>query len=496
MMLAAGLFVLCAAGATNGQTLKTDVVVIGAGGSGMMAALAAAENGARVTVFEAKSNPGGTSNFPMGIFAVESKMQKERGITLSRDEAFNMMMEYNHYMGNARLIRAFIDKSPDTIEWMQKQGVEFTEPSTTMPGAPRTWHLIKGRGGAMMKALVAKAKEKGIDIHLNAPVKRILKEQDRITGVIAEEGGKTLEVNARAVIIATGGYGGNRDWVKKYAGFQIGVDMFPRVDVGLMGDGLQMAWDVGAAQEGMGLVEIEYWLPGSGLDGTQLLILIRQPYLWVNLLGLRFGNEETMVLNSPFAGNALAKQKGRHCYLVFDEDTKNYMETKGFDRGASNVGGVAGDRLANLEAQIKSATEKGNKNLFIASSLEDLANKTGMKLEALKTTINEYNGFAAKKKDDQFAKNPLYLRPVRTAPFYALRIYPTMLGTLGGIKVNEKLEVMNKDFDVIPGLYAVGNNVGVMYGDTYSFAIPGTSLGFAVNSGRMAGENAAKYVRR
>jgi fumarate reductase flavoprotein subunit len=360
---------------------------------------------------------------------------------------------------------------------------------------PRTWHLIKGRGGAMVKALVVRAKEKGVEIRLDSPVRRVIKDGNKVTGVVVEQHGLPLEVAAKAVIIATGGYGGNKEWIKKYAGFEIGVDMFPRVDVGLMGDGLQMAWDVGAAREGMGLVEIEYWLPGTGLLGTQLLILARQPCLWVNLQGERFGNEETMVANAPYGGNALARQKMRHGYLIFDARTKQYMETTGFDRGASNVGGVAGDKLANLDKQIKDAVEKGNRNVFIAQSLEELASKTGIKLGALRETISQYNGFAAEKRDNQFAKSPEYLRTIKEPPFYALAIYPTMLGTLGGIRINEKMEVLTEDYEVIPGLYAVGNNASGMYGDTYSFAIPGTSLGFAVNSGRIAGENAAVYVR-
>lgn len=476
------------------QNLTTDVVVVGAGGSGLAAAVAAAEGGARVIVFEAKAIAGGTTNFPMGAFAVESNMQKERNITLTRDEAFELMMDYSHYRANARLVRAFVDKSASTIEWLQQQGVEFSEPSTTVPGAPKTWHLIKGRGGALVKALVTKAKEKGVDIRLNAPVKKIVKEGNRIAGVIAEEDGKPVSVKAKAVIVATGGYGGNKEWVKKYTGFEIGIDMFPRVDVGLMGDGLQMAWDVGAGAEGMGLVEIEYWLPGPGLQGTQLLILVRQPYLWVNQEGQRFGNEETMTINAPYAGNALARQKNKCGFLVFDGNTKKYMGTTGFDRGASNVGGVAGDKLADLDGQIRSATDKGNKNLFTANSIEELSAITGMKLEALKETINEYNGFAERKKDSLFAKNPKYLQPVKEPPYYAIRIFPTMLGSLGGIRINEKMEALSEDREVVPGLYAVGNTAGGMYGDTYSFSIAGTSLGFALNSGRIAGENAARYV--
>jgi len=163
--LMSGLFfgLLVSSQAHTAQTLKADVVVIGSGASGLVAALTAAEGGARVIVFEKMFYPGGTSNYPGGIFAVESEMQRRKDITVTRDEAFQMIMAYNHWRANARLVRAIVDKSASTIDWLQRLGVEFLEPVAIYPGGPQTWHLLKGRGAAMVKVLVARAQEKGIE---------------------------------------------------------------------------------------------------------------------------------------------------------------------------------------------------------------------------------------------------------------------------------------------------------------------------------------------
>ena len=137
--------------ASSGQNeiLRADVVVIGAGGSGLVAALTAAEGGARVIVFEKMDIPGGTLNheWPAGLFAVESKMQRRKYIRPTRDEAFKIIMDYSHWRANARLVRAFVDKSASTIEWLEQQGVEFTDnsPGTFFVGSHFTWHLMEGK---------------------------------------------------------------------------------------------------------------------------------------------------------------------------------------------------------------------------------------------------------------------------------------------------------------------------------------------------------------
>ena len=134
------------------------MVVIGSGATGMAAALTAAQGGARVIIFEKQRSLGGTSNFFEGTFAVESAMQRERYIPYSRDEAFKNIMAYSHWRANPRLVRAIVDESGDTIGWLQKNGVEFNDATINIPGAPLTYHTIKGQGAAVVKALSTKAK--------------------------------------------------------------------------------------------------------------------------------------------------------------------------------------------------------------------------------------------------------------------------------------------------------------------------------------------------
>lgn len=272
---------------------ETDVIVVGSGAAGLAAALTAAEDGARVIVFEKERSPGGTSNFFEGTFAVESEMQRERYITYSKDEAFKNIMEYSHWIANPRLVRVIVNESGATIGWLQQQGIEFVDATINMPDSPRTYHIIKGKGEAVIKALVTKAKEKGVDIRLAAPVKRLIKQGDSITGVIAEENGEDKQVKAKAVVIASGGYANNKEWIKKYNGFDLGINIVPVGNVDKMGDGIRMAWEVGAAEVGNNVLEL-YRVGPIGPEfamGCQLEIAAIQPGLWVNPRGERFCDE-------------------------------------------------------------------------------------------------------------------------------------------------------------------------------------------------------------
>jgi fumarate reductase flavoprotein subunit len=166
-------------------------------------------------VFEKQRSLGGTSNFFHGIFAVESDMQRERYITYSRDEAFKNIMEYSHWRANPRLVRAIVNDSAASIAWLQKHGVEFTDATINMPDRPRTYHMVKGLGAAVIKTLVTRAKELGVDIQTAVPVKRILKQGNNIRGVIVDKEGEEVQVTTKAAVIASGGYANNKDWVKK-----------------------------------------------------------------------------------------------------------------------------------------------------------------------------------------------------------------------------------------------------------------------------------------
>ena len=477
--------------------IETDVIVIAAGASGLAAAVAAAQCGAKVVSFEKGATTGGTGNMGMGPFGVESRLQKLKQVGLTRDEAFRIFMEYTHWRVDAQLVRAYLDKSATTIAWLESLGVEFVEPATYFPGGQLTWHLVKPATGhpgpmssaTMMKVLTDRAKELGVKIHLQTPVKKILKSGDPVIGVVAEDrSGEPVEASGKAVIVATGGFGDNLEMIKKYTGFEWGKDLFSFRIPGLVGEGIRMAWEVGAAPTEM-TMEMIYGMPGEW--DPRLHETFRQPHLLVNLLGERFLNEAVMP-NTTFTGNAIARQKKRSAFLIFDESIKRHMETVGYDE-VSVV--FPFTKVDSLDALLKDAFDKGYQDVFVAGSLEELAEKTGIDPEGLKATVEEYNGYCARGFDPVFNKPHKLLRPLREPRFYAARHLPSAYGTLGGIKINHRTEVLNKEWKKIPGLYAAGTDACTIYGDSYVFTLPGNTMGFALNTGRIAGENAAAFAK-
>ncbi len=477
-----------------GETLQADVIVVGAGGSGLSAAVTAAEGGARVIVFEKQPFPGGSSNFFDGIFAVESAMQRERYIGYTRDQAFKNIMDYSHWRANPRLVRAFVDESASTIAWLQGKGVQFSDATINLPNGLRTYHVVKGGGASVVKALTAQAREKGVDLRMSTPVKKIIKEGNKIVGVVAEKAGAAIEARAKVVVIATGGYANNKEWIKQYSGLDLGVNLFPIGNTGKMGEGIRMAWDAGAAEEGMGVLEvlrIGPMGPGVKMKGN-LECAASQPDLWVDKDGLRFCDESTSFLDT-YEGNASVRARD-YTWSILDDSIKNHLATFGMDKNVS-MEFPPGTRLTNFDAELKTALEKGNKEIVAAGSIKELAVKMGIKPAVLQATVDEYNRFCRDGHDALFAKDRKYLRPLKGPKFYAMKGHTVFLGTLGGIKINHKTEVVDKEDNPIPGLYAVGFDAGGLYGDSYSFKdSSGTTASFAISSGRIAGRNALKYM--
>jgi fumarate reductase flavoprotein subunit len=203
----------------------------------------------------------------------------------------------------------------------------------------------------------------------------------------------------------------------------------------------------------------------------------------------RFFDEGTYEF--PFVGNAIAKQPNQTMYLIFDEHSKKYMKEVGIDFGAGIYVPVA-TKLDNVDDELQRGIDKGE--VFVAEKIEKLADMINIDTDKLSVTIERYNEFCHKGHDEQFAKNPKFLHPVKTPKFYAIRACPTLVGTVGGIKINSNTEVLSKNDEVIPGLYAAGNCAGGMYGDTYDAVTSGLTISFAVSSGRIAAEHALRYM--
>lgn len=475
---------------------NTDLVVVGAGGTGLCAALTAAESGVRVVVFEKQPTPGGSSNFAEGMFGVETDMQRESYVGITRDLAFRMMMEYNHWCANPRLVRAFVDESAATVNWLQNQGVEFEGPTAIWPDSLRTWHLLKGpskaRGSVMIRTLVARSIEKKVGFQFSMPVTGLIMDRNRVTGVVAGKDGKTKEIKAGAVIIGTGGYANNKEWIREYTGFELGENLFPMGNVNKTGDGIRMAWDVGAAREGMGLLQLAGI--GKGTKGVSHVEAARtQPNLFVNSQGVRYC-DESIEMNFTFGGNAMARLREKCSYSMFDEAIKRDMVERGITIGVG-MAVPPGTRLTKLDEELKLTLSKNESNVFAADSIEELARKLSISRSVLAATVREYNKYCEKGRDELFAKDRRYLHPLRKPPFYAVKSVVGCISTLGGIKINHKMEVLDTKGKPIPGLYAGGNDSGGLYGDSYDVYAAGGTLGFALTSGRVAGRNALKYIK-
>jgi fumarate reductase flavoprotein subunit len=490
------------------KKLETDVAVVSAGTAGLAAAVAAAERGAKVMAFEKASTTGGTANMGMGPFAVESRLQKIKNVPLTKEDAFRVFMDYTHWRVDARLVSDYINKTADTIEWLEKMGVEFWDVIAYVKGSQFTHHVVKPSVGlpgpmcasTMMKAITERAKGLGVQIHLQTPVRRLIKERNKIVGLIAEDKeGEQIQVSAKAVIIATGGFGDSPELIKKYTGYEWGKDIFSMRVPGMVGEGIKMAWDVGAGQEGLNM-ELTCGIPTMAPDPTKGEAMVMpdmrifssfgHPNLMVNLLGERFMNEEVMG-NPTFCGNAVSRQKGRCGFVIFDQGTLEAYEKNGFDW--LNVMSAFA-KTEGLVGVIKEACQ-GSQYIFMADSLEELAGKTGINPATLAKSVEEYNKACDTGRDTIFHKNPKYLRALKKPTFFAGRYQPSAYGSLGGIKINYKTEVVTKDQDVIPGLYAAGVDGNSIFADSYIFILPGSTMGFALNSGRIAGENAAEYTK-
>ena len=477
-----------------------DVVVAGSGAAGLAAAVTLAAGGATVAVFEKQRSLGGTSNFFGGIFAVESEMQRERFIDYGRDDAFHNIMEYSHWIANARLVRAVVNESAATIAWLQQQGVEFTGEMINMPGAPQTYHVVKGKGEAVVKALVTQAKSKGVHIFPGTPVTRLLKEDGRISGVLVDDGGREAQeaqVAAKVVFIATGGYANNKQWLKEYTGYDLGVNLFTWGNTGKMGDGIRMAWEAGAAEDGLKSLEILRVGPVGPefpMGGNDVEVVAVQPDLWVTIRGERFC-DEGVALYDTHSGNVNARFSGDgFTYSLFDDSIIDRQLERGIDRSLG-LFFPPGYKPTNVREEFQAAISNGTKEAFVADSVEELARLMEIDSAVLRATVDEYNGYCAKGYDELFAKDPRFLRPLVGPKYYAVKARTVMLGTKGGIRINESMEVLDKKSAVIPGLYAGGFDAGGMYGDSYPIRVSsGLSSAFALNSGRIAGRSALRYM--
>jgi fumarate reductase flavoprotein subunit len=497
---------------SSASKLKADVAVIGAGPGGLPAALHAAELGLSVCLFEKLNKTGGARNGGMGPFGAGTHIQEKYGIkNCTTKDAFDYLMNFNHWKIDARLASEYINSTAFTVKWLEDQGLSYTPMTGGVDGAVAMMESgymhsfarhpdYPNEFFAACSLLTDRAKaNKNIRIFLETPAKKLIKTGNAVTGLIAQDkNGNEIQVEAKAVIIATGGFSGNPEMIKKYTSYTYNRDLFATFEMpNLSGDGIRMAWDVGAARSEM-MMGVYKGIPiygGPGGTKNEWSILAN-PNLMVNLEGDRFLNEA--MSDRYMMGNAIHRQTNGCGFMMFDSTIADIYRNQKSETESGGPPGMSSQFAAPINDVDKIVAEAKKLNypyVFAADSLEGFCKYTGIDLNGLKTTIAEYNSFCKAGKDPIFYKEASNLLPLNGPKYYAVKFCCDSFGGVGGIKINHKTEVLNTTLRPIPGLYAGGHDANTMYADTYPAYHSGNFSSFAYTTGLMAAKNAAQYIQ-
>lgn len=459
-----------------------DIVVVGAGISGLAAAVQAAQLGAKVTLLEANDFAGGNGLGTEGIFGCGTEMQKEAGIDFTFSDVIDHEATFFNYRINSEFWRNMVNNSADNIAWAIDNGVEFTHVDNYYGmGQVSSFHWFKdGKGENYVKPMVAKAEELGVQIMYSTRGMELKTDGDKITGIYAETVDGMIELNANAVILASGGYAANDETIealgfdsKRTMHFNIGVHQ---------GDGLRMAKAVGGADVSSARTYLGYTsTPGSvGFDTAFSFMQESRSAIFVNGKGHRYVREDCGETVKGITGNAIRTQEISYCIATDD---------------------ILADIDANMvpgSADIMKAIAESNpdNNAFKADTIGELAALINVDADELEKTIADYNEMCANAKDTEFNKPEKYLLALN-GPFYAFRQDPMLATSIGGIHVNPNMEVIDLHNNVVmKGLYAVGTDSCELYRETYTISIPASCQGNNLNSGRTAARNAVAYIEK
>ncbi len=488
--------------------LEADVVVIGAGGAGMTAAIEAAKAGRKVIILEKEGITGGnTTRSTGGMNAAATPYQDlvefaegggvERTLENARKnyEALSDLIgtvadQYEGYqevkegyfdsvelfmldtlvggrnLNNPDLVKVLASQSADSIEWLKSIGASLENVGSFGGASVERIHRpvnAEGKtvsvGSYLVPILTDNVKELGIEVLLNTPATELIVEDGAVTGVVAASKDTNYKIKAKAVVIATGGFGANVDLCASYkpelAGFV--TTNAP----GATGDGIKLGQAVGAATVDLDQIQIHPTVEQStsaliteGLRGDGAIL--------VNAEGKRFTDE---VGTRDVVSAAEIAQPGSFAWLVIDQAMAD----------ASNV--IAGYI---------------NRGLTVTGeSYEKLAEAMEVDAAALKDTMETWNKAVEAKKDEAFGRTS-FANPLATAPFYAIKIAPGVHHTMGGLKINTKTQVLAENGDAIPGLYAAGEVTGGIHGAN---RLGGNAVADIIVFGRIAGQEAAVFAK-
>ena len=444
------------------KDLDTDVVIIGAGGAGMTAAINTAQAGKDVILLEKMPYAGGnTTKATGGMNAAETHYQAEQGIDDSVEQFVEDTMEGGHNINDKDLVTTLAENSAEAIDWLDSIGAPLPKVSFSGGATNARIHAPEdgsGVGAYLVTSLLKKMDELDINVMYDTKATSLISKDGTVTGVKAESKDTEYTINAKAVILATGGFGNNEDMIVQYR-----KDLKGTVTTsapGITGDGIVMAEDVGAD-----LVDIEQiQLHPTVEQKTSMLITesVRgDGAILVNQDGKRFTDE---LLTRDVVSAAELEQPGSYAYIIFDQRLRDGL--KAIEKYVSTGITVQGD------------------------TIEELAEKIDVDPATLAETLKNWNQYVADQNDPDFGRTTGMDHDLSQAPFYAIKIAPGIHHTMGGVHIDTDAQVIDKDGNPIPGLFAAGEVVGGVHGGN---RLGGNAVADVVVFGKIASESAVEY---
>ena len=449
------------------RELNTDVLVIGGGGAGLAAASSATENGANVILVEKMSFLGGNTILAGGAYnAVDPKRQKPMNIEDSNELFYKQTFEGGDKKGNPKLVKILTDNAYSGIEWLEGKGMKFKDDVFTVLGAlyPRSHKPIDPVGTGFILTYEKFLKENNVPILLDTQAKELIIENNRVVGAVVETPEEILTIKSKnGVILATGGFSKNIEYRTKYNP-KLTENILSTNTPAATGDGINLSQMANANLIGMEDIQmLPLGDPKTGSLSGNIETTV-EDRIFINKKGKRFVAEDE---RRDVMTNALLNQPDALLYVIVDSQVYPNENDKN-----------------NFNESIKELVDENR--AIKADSLDELAKKLGMDPEVLTKTIKDYN-LAVDKKSDEFGRK-LFGKKIEKAPFYAGARIPTIHHTMGGVEINENAEVLNKNGEIIEGLFAAGEVTGGIHGTN---RLGGNALADITVFGRIAGEKAA-----
>ena len=493
------------------KTYDTDIVIVGAGGAGMIAAITAADAGKKVVLIEKQAMTGGNSVRASGgmnaahtpeqnsnKFTEEAGVEKTLATAASKwadhavitglaetvkkeweaykanpegyfDRSELMQLDTiigGHGINNPELVKTLADNTADAIAWLKTINIDLVSVGAAGAASVKRIHRplneqkkVVSVGGYMIPRLEAACKARSnITMLMETTAKSIMTDKDgKVSGIEAESKGAKITVNAKAVILVTGGFGAN---LKMVARLNPALEGFMTTNApGINGDGLVMAQELGAAVVDMKQIQIH---PTVQYDSSNLITegLRGDGAILVNTNGKRFIDE---VLARDVVSKAEIEQPNSFAYLIIDQ------------------------KMVDESLLIQGYIAKGYS--FKGDTYEALAKEINIPADAFAKTMNDWNGYVKARKDPEFGRTS-FIEPLDKAPFYAIKVTPGIHHTMGGLKIDSRTRVLKADGTPIEGLFAAGEVTGGVHGGN---RLGGTAVSDFVVYGRIAGQEAAKY---